>query len=94
MYLLGGKIMALFTFYKVNCKFNWAIDDDDWNTYSFGSLKGATDWISKNSKDIDWYSIEGLEAHPCNEDDIGGQLYYGVIYYTFVDNISNSSYVA
>ena len=80
--------MALFTFYKVTCKFNWDNDVNDVSVFSFGSLTGAKEWV-KNTKDIDWYSIEGIEAYPCNEDDEGGQLYYSMIYHTFVGDISN-----
>lgn len=75
---------TLFTYYKVECKFDWE-NENSFNTYSFGSLEGANKWIEENKEHLDWVSVEGLTAHPCNEDDIDGQLYYGMIYCEFYE---------
>ena len=80
----GLNMSAYFTFYRVNCKFNWAIDDD-YDTYSFGSLEGAKAWIESKKAELMWCSIEGLEARPCNEGNPGGQLFYGMIYHDFIE---------
>lgn len=74
--------MTLFTYYKVTCNHTWD-DEETCDTYSFASLEGAEKWVDNHSEDLRWYSIEGLEAHPCDDNDIGGQIFYGMIYHTF-----------
>lgn len=89
---------TLFTYYKVECKFDWEKENSFLEclknisltsaydrAFSFGSLEGANKWIEKNKEHLDWVSIKGLAAHPCIEDDIDGQLYYDMIYCEFYE---------
>ena len=80
--------MILFTYYKVTCNFTWSSEDSA-DTYSFASLKGAEEWINNKLDSLRWYSIEGLEAHPCDNDNIDGQIYYSMIYHTFKEIASD-----
>lgn len=73
---------TLFKFYKVECNHVWD-DEDAVETHTFGSEIGARRWAEANKAELRWYSIEGLSAHPCNEDDPGGKLFYGMLYHEF-----------
>lgn len=77
-------ITTLFIYYKVECKFDYE-EKDSYSTFTFMSLDGANKWIEKNKSHLDWASIMSLEAHPVNENDIDGQIYYGVIYNEFYE---------
>lgn len=67
----------LFTFTKVECNHTWQ-DENDTSTHTFGSHEGAREWIEKNKDTLRWASLMTLDACPCDEDDIGGKLFYGM----------------
>lgn len=73
------------TLYKVTCSFTWQEDENDTSTWHCASLDGAKRFIERQ-KDLRWYSIEGQEFIPCDEDDPYGQLYIGMTYFEFNDN--------
>lgn len=75
---------ALFTYCKVTCAFDWQ-KENDYSTYTFGSVAGAQKWVDNNINKLVWYSIEELEVRPCNENDPGGHLHYGIGYFEFKD---------
>lgn len=72
----------LATLYKVECNFTWE-DKNSSSTWSFGSLEGAKKFVEKKKDELRWYSIEGLDYMPCDDDDPYGQLYQGMIYFEF-----------
>lgn len=72
--------------FEVTCKFNYHGENEVANWHC-GSLDGAYRFIEKlkSQGGLLWYSIEGQEFLPCDEDDPDGQLYIGVIHHEFKD---------
>ena len=69
--------------YKVECNFTWQ-DENEVSTWHCATLEGAHRFIEVKN-DLRWYSIEGQDFIPCNEEDPGGQLYIGVTHFEFID---------
>lgn len=69
--------------FKVTCHFAWQ-DKNETSTWHCASLDGAKRFI-KRQKELEWYSIEGQNFIPCDEDDPTGQLYIGCTYHEFVE---------
>lgn len=79
---------SLFTMAKLTIFYNY--NHGDGSHHSFGSIKGARDFIEeaiKNDKNktIDSYSIEEISYIPCKEDEPDGKLYLGVSYFEFIE---------
>lgn len=82
---MGYTIIA--TLYKLKCQFDWQVKNDDTCTWTFGSLEGVHNFIEEQKKKgLLWYSIEGQEYIPCDENDPKGQLYIGLFYMEFKEN--------
>lgn len=73
--------------YEVTCQFSWQKDDDDVSKWYCASLEGARRFVSEEMEkgDLLWYSIEGHDFIPCNENDPDGQLYRGITHFEFND---------
>lgn len=77
------KNLVLATLYHVDCHYSY-MKEDDVAPYTFGSLEGAKQFVEEQkSKDLTWYSIKGLEYRPCDDNNPGGQLYMGMIYFDY-----------
>lgn len=71
------------TLYEVHCHFEWE-EDSEVSTWHCATLDGAHRFIEKQkTKGLMWYSIEGQDFIPCNEDDPDGQLYIGMKHFEF-----------
>ena len=73
--------MVVARLFKVTCGFAWQ-DENESSTWHCASLDGAKRFIARQ-KDLTWYSIEGEDFIPCDENDPGGQLYIGMTYFEF-----------
>lgn len=69
--------MKMFSYVKVTVSYTWNTDACE---FTFGSVKGAKQWIRVNKPDLRWYAIEEYDICPCKDDDTDGQLYYGMTY--------------
>lgn len=73
--------------FEVTCQFDWQVRDDDTSVWHCATLSGAHDFI-ENQREISkliWYSIEGQEYIPCDENNPDGQLYIGVTHFEYHD---------
>lgn len=69
--------------YKVTCQFDWQKGDET-STWHCGTLKGARRFVeSQKDRGLLWYSIEGQDFIPCDENEPGGQLYIAMIHHEF-----------
>ena len=71
--------------YEVTCQFDYQKEDNDVSIWHCASLKGARRFVEKQKAlgGLLWYSIEGQEFIPCDENDPDGQLYIGMIHHEF-----------
>lgn len=72
------------TLYKITLGYG----PDDTAHYTCGSYKGAVEFMEKrlaSDNKLEWYSIEGISWHPCDESNPGGQLYGGGICFEYHD---------
>lgn len=75
--------MKLATLFKVECHFDFE-DENETSVWHCGSLEGARRFIEKQkSKGLLWYSIQGQDYIPCDENDPYGQLYIGLTHFEF-----------
>ena len=71
--------MKMISLTKVTCNYKWA--PKELNTvFTFGSLSHAKEWAKANRDDLRWYTIEAYDICPCRNDDLKGQMFYGVTY--------------
>lgn len=76
--------------YEWEKKFN---EQGNGSRYTFASFKGCEEWVkeqiargeSNPENKVLWYSIEGLQHIPCDENKPWGQTYQGMKYHNFVD---------
>lgn len=84
----------LYTRVRVIKSYVWD-NDENGSEFTFGSVRAALEncRAEMDAGKIRWYSIEELFAFPCNENDPGGQLYYGMGFFTFreAENAEKSS---
>lgn len=73
--------MTIARLFKVTCHFDWQRENEV-STWHCGSLRGAKEFIAKQ-RELNWYSIEGEDFIPCDENDPGGQLYIGCTHFEF-----------
>ena len=80
-------MMVVARLYAVKCQFSWQKEDDDVSIWHCASLDGARRFIKEkmDKGDLLWYSIEGQDYIPCDEDDPNGQLYIGITHFEFHD---------
>lgn len=78
-------MMVVARLYKVTCQFSWQKDNDDVSTWHCASLEGAKRFVKEkmDKGDLLWYSIEGQDFIPCDENDPNGQLYIGMTHFEF-----------
>lgn len=79
--------MVVARLFKITCQFTWQKGSDDVSVWHCASLEGARRFIKEKviKGDLLWYSIEGQDYMPCDEDDPNGQLYIGITHFEFND---------
>ena len=77
--------MVVARLFKVTLQWDWQKEDDETSTWHCGSLEGARKFCQKmiDKGGVLWFSIEGEDFIPCDENDPDGQLYIGMTHFEF-----------
>ena len=70
--------------FKVTLQWDWQKEDET-STWHCATLEGARRFCQKmiDKGRVLWFSIEGQNFIPCDEDDPDGQLYIGMTHFEF-----------
>lgn len=79
--------MVVATLFKVTLQMDWQKEDDETSIWHCGSLDGARRFCQKmiDKGGVLWFSIEGQDFIPCDENDPDGQLYIRTTHFEFYE---------